>query len=179
MRIIGGMLKGRRFSPPANFRLRPTTDMAKENLFNVLSNFIDFEDITALDLFSGTGSISYELASRGCKNITSVENNFYHYKFILKCIEELKLQNVIKPLKQNVFLYIKKTELLRFDLIFADPPFEFPNLDEIPDIILNSNLLKENGYFILEHGPGHDFSKTSNFLQIRHYGKVCFSIFRV
>jgi len=179
MRIVGGIYKGRRFSPPGNFRARPTTDIAKESLFNVLSNFIDFEEITAADLFSGTGSISYELASRGCKSIVSVEKDYYHYKFILKCIEDLKLQQIIKPIKQDVFTFIKGEQFMNFDLIFADPPFDLPNLNEIPDIILKSNLLKKDGILILEHGNEHDYSNMSNFWQVRHYGKICFTFFNL
>jgi 16S rRNA (guanine(966)-N(2))-methyltransferase RsmD len=177
MRIVGGMLKGRRFSPPKNFRARPTTDTAKESLFNILSNFIDFEDIKVLDLFSGTGSISYEFASRGCKEITSVEKDFFHHKFICKCVDELKLRHVIKPVKQDVFTFLEKTETSSFDLIFADPPFNLPNLDMLPKIILESGLLKKEGYFIFEHGAGHDFSELAGFWQTRSYGSVRFSFF--
>lgn len=177
MRIIGGYLKGRRFSPPGSFRARPTTDMGKENLFNVLSNFIDFENTKALDLFSGTGSISYEFASRGCIDIVSVEKDFHHYKFICKCIDELKLKDVIKPVNGDAFAFIQKTDSLRFDLIFADPPFELHNIKDLPGLIFESNLLEKGGCFILEHGSEHDFSKTPCFWQTRHYGKVCFSFF--
>lgn len=177
MRIVGGFLKGRRFSPPASFRARPTTDMAKESIFNVLSNFVDFEEITSIDLFSGTGSISYEIASRGCKNIVSVEKDFHHYKFIIKCIEELKLQKIIKPIRQDVFSFIKNSGLSDFDLIFADPPFNLHNLNELPKLIMESELLKNNGILILEHGKEHDYSKAPYFWQIRHYGKICFSLF--
>jgi len=179
MRIVGGIHKGRRFSPPGNFRARPTTDIAKESLFNVLSNYIDFEDITAADLFSGTGSISYELASRGCKNIVSVEKDYYHHKFILKCIEELKLQQIIKPIIQDVFSYIKNPEFSGFDLIFADPPFNLHNLNEIPHLIMESNLLNSDGIFILEHGNEYDYSSMPYFWQVRHYGKICFTFFKL
>ena len=177
MRIVGGDLKGRRFSPPASFRARPTTDMAKENLFNILSNFIDFEETSVLDLFSGTGSISYEFASRGCEKVVSIEKDFHHYKFICKCIDELELSKIVTPHRQDVFAYLKQNKEPAFDLIFADPPFELRNLQDIPQLVRESNLLQPSGYFILEHGPNYDFSKESDFSQTRHYGKVCFSFF--
>ena len=177
MRIVGGDLKGRRFSPPASFRARPTTDMAKENLFNILSNFIDFEETTALDLFAGTGSISYEFASRRCKKVVSIEKGFHHYKFICKCIEELELSKTVTPHRQDVFTYLKKHNETAFDLIFADPPFELHNLQDIPQLVRESNLLHPSGLFILEHGPNYDFSKEPDFSQMRHYGKVYFSFF--
>ena len=177
MRIVGGALKGRRFSPPGNFRARPTTDMAKENLFNILSNFIDFEETEVLDLFAGTGSISYEFASRGCKKVVSLEKDFHHYKFICKCIADLELDRIITPQKQDVFTYLRHNENDNFDLIFADPPFELKNLKDIPLLIMESNLLRNNGCFILEHGPDYDLSKEHGFSQVRHYGKVFFSFF--
>jgi len=179
MRVIGGTLKGRIFSPEKNFRSRPTTDMAKESLFNILANIIDFEEIKALDLFSGTGSISYELASRGCKNILSIENDFYHYKFIIKCIEELNLQQIIKPIKQDVFAFLQREEFSDFDLIFADPPFDLSNIKLLPQLILNSSLLKKDGLLIIEHGSEHNFSNIQFFWQVRHYGKVFFSFFKL
>ena len=177
MRIISGIFKGRRFSPPSSFRARPTTDIAKESLFNILSNYINFEEIKCLDLFSGTGSISYEFASRGCKNIISIEKDFQHYKFIIKCIEELDLKDIIKSFKQDVFAFIKNTEISDFDLIFADPPFNLQNLNKLPELIIESNLLKKGGLFILEHGREYDFSKLYHFWHVRHYGKICFSFF--
>jgi 16S rRNA (guanine966-N2)-methyltransferase len=177
MRIVSGSLKGRRFSPPPSFRARPTTDMAKENLFNVLNNTLDFESTVVLDLFSGTGSISYEFASRGCPSVTSVEKDFHHYSFIRKCIEELELSKSVKPLKADVFTYLSRLKGETFDLIFADPPFELSNLEEIPDIIFARNVLKPDGLLILEHGPSHDFSHHPAFTQTRHYGKVCFTFF--
>ncbi|MCL2072371.1 MAG: RsmD family RNA methyltransferase [Marinilabiliaceae bacterium] len=177
MRITGGTLKGRRFSPPSNFRARPTTDMAKENLFNILTNFIDFSEIKMVDLFSGTGSISFEFASRGCKDICSIENDYQHYKFICKCVEQLQLSEIVKPVKQNVFLFLQKAPKNYFDIIFADPPFELRTISQLPKLILDANILKKDGYLIVEHGPNVDFSKTDKFWQLRHYGKVCFSFF--
>lgn len=177
MRIVSGALKGRRFSPPPSFRARPTTDMAKENLFNVLNNSIDFESTTVLDLFAGTGSISYEFASRGCPSVTSVEKDFHHYNFIKKCIEELNLSKFVKPIKADVFTYLNRLKNETFDLIFADPPFELSNLEEIPDLVLKLNIINPEGLLILEHGPTHNFSTHPAFSQTRHYGKVCFTFF--
>ena len=178
MRITGGILKGRRFSPPKNFRARPTTDMAKENLFNVLNNFIDFDKVKFLDLFSGTGSISFEFASRGCIDIISVENDFQHYKFICKCVEELELNKIVKPIKQDVFLFLQKAEKYFFDVVFADPPFNHKKISELPELILDAKIIKKDGYLIIEHGPEYDFSKITEFWQVRHYGKVFFSVFK-
>lgn len=177
MRIVSGSLKGRRFAPPPSFRARPTTDMAKENLFNILNNIIDFESTMVLDLFAGTGSISYEFASRGCPAVTAVENDFHHYNFIRKCIENFELSNIIKPVKGDVFSYIAKLKVETYDLVFADPPYELSKIEEIPDIILEKQILKPGGILILEHGPGHEFSKHNLYNQTRHYGKVCFTFF--
>ncbi len=177
MRIVSGKLKGRRFAPPTSFRSRPTTDMAKENLFNILNNFIDFEDCDVLDLFSGTGGISYEFASRGCKSVTLVEKDYHHYMFIKKCVAGFNLSNIVNPIKSDVFLYINYLNKQSFDLIFADPPFDLKNLEQIPDIVLNCNILKPNGILILEHGPEYDFSEHKAYSQTRNYGKVCFSFF--
>lgn len=178
MRIIGGIYKRRRFDVPPTFKARPTTDFAKENLFNVLSNHIDFEDgVHALDLFAGTGSISAELVSRGCSRVVSVEKDARHYAFIDKVMSELRT-SVCQPLKTDVFRYIERcTE--QFDLIFADPPYALERLSEIPDKILQKGMLKQDGWLVLEHGKDYDFSEHPNFVEHRHYGSVNFSFFRV
>lgn len=178
MRIVSGVLKGRLFHPPSNFKARPTTDIAKESLFNILNSFIDYESTTVLDLFSGTGSISYEFASRGCPSVISVEKNFHHFKFIKKCVEDFKLDNIIKPLNTDVFIYLTKVREQTFDLIYADPPFDLNSLDKIPDIVMESNILKNDGLFILEHGANNNFENHKNFSQMRKYGKVCFTFFK-
>lgn len=178
MRIVSGVLKGRLFNPPTNFKARPTTDIAKESLFNILNNFIDYESTNVLDLFSGTGSISYEFASRGCPSVISVEKNFHHFKFIKKCIDDFKLDNIIKPLNTDVFIYLTKVTGQTFDLIYADPPFDLTSLDKIPDIVMESNILKNDGLFILEHGANNNFENHKNFSQMRKYGKVCFTFFK-
>ena len=175
MRIVSGTHKGRLIRPPKNFKARPTTDFAKENLFNVLNNIFDYTELDVLDLFSGTGSISYEFASRGSNSVISVESNFKHHIFIKKTIEELSLPN-IKAIKSDVFRFIK-TYSTKFDLIFADPPYELNEIQSIPDFIFNHNILKPEGWLIVEHGDKTDFSKHSKFKEIRKYGGVNFSIF--
>lgn len=176
MRIVGGQYKGRVFNPGKNFRARPTTDVAKESLFNILTNKYDFEEINVLDLFSGTGSISYEFASRGCKQITLVESDFVHFKFITETLIRLQTKSVY-PVKANVFQFIKKSRE-KYDLIFADPPFELKELKDIPDLIFFSEILKPEGIFILEHPKNYAFSSHPNFQELRHYGSVHFSFFK-
>ncbi len=178
MRIVSGILKGRRFSPPGNFKARPTTDFAKENLFNVLNNIIDFEAIEVLDLFSGTGSISYEFASRGCSKIIAVENNFKHYKYITKIVQDLDLSEYINVIKSCAFRYIKKTKAT-FDIIFADPPYDLKEAKELPEQLLKSGVLKPGGLFIFEHSDRNNYSHIPELSEVRKYGKVIFSIFRV
>lgn len=177
MRIVSGELRGRRFAPPASFKARPTTDQARESLFNILNNLMDIEEQTALDLFGGTGAISYELASRGCKSITCVEKNFSHFRFISKTASNLGLTSRIKPIKANVFEYLSRDTGL-YSLIFADPPFDLPRTRELPSLVMGSGLLKEDGLFILEHGSGISFEDNPSFWQIRKYGKVNFSFFK-
>ncbi|MDG5800126.1 16S rRNA (guanine(966)-N(2))-methyltransferase RsmD [Marinilabiliaceae bacterium ANBcel2] len=177
MRIISGFLKGRRFNPPKNFKARPTTDTARESLFNILNNTIEYDQIKVLDLFSGTGAVTYEFVSRGVKEITSVEKNYNHYKFIKKTIEQLKIDNYVKTVKLDVFKFLKNESTEKFDLIFADPPFEMENFELLPDSIFLSNLLNPDALVIIEHGPDKDFSNNNNFKDRREYGKVNFSFF--
>jgi N6-adenine-specific methylase len=177
MRIVGGKYRGRTFVPGKQFKARPTTDMAKENLFNVLQNLTDFENIRALDLFAGTGSISYELASRGCTDITAVEIFPAHVNFIREVIEKLGEKH-IRLVKSNVFVFAARIKE-QFDLIFADPPYDHPKFAEVADLVFSNNLLKPGGIFVLEHSGDYDFSKHANFKELRHYGSVNFSIFEV
>lgn len=177
MRIISGKYKGRRFEPPKNFKARPTTDMAKESLFNVLNNLIDWEDTTALDLFAGTGGISFELISRGCPQVTCIEKNPIHYAFIEKVRNQLNIQSGLQVLKLDVFSYLNHCSE-KYDLIFADPPYDLKNFMEVPELILENNLIKEGGIFILEHPKDYDFTNLPLFFERRHYGSVNFSIFR-
>ena len=177
MRIIGGKYKRRRFDVPSNFEARPTTDMAKENLFNVLSNLIDFEGIMALDLFAGTGAIGFELVSRGAREVISVEKNHAHYRFINKVKQELNAVE-LHPFNGDVFRFIKNKSLRgKFSFIFADPPYNLSGFKDIPATILENNLLSDNGIFIFEHSNQYDFSQLPCFSQCRSYGSVNFSIF--
>ncbi len=175
MRIVGGKYRGRVFTPGKTFKARPTTDMAKESLFNVLQNYIDFEGTKTLDLFSGTGSISYEFASRGSDNVTAVEINPAHIQFIKEVIEKLGEKN-IRIVKSNAFVFAKRIKE-QFDLIFADPPYDHPQFAEVADLIFKNNLLKPGGIFILEHSSQFDYSKHPNFKELRRYGSVHFSLF--
>ena len=176
MRIVSGKYKSRRFDVPHSFKARPTTDFAKENLFNVLSNLIDFEDITALDLFSGTGSIAFELLSRGCSAVVCVEKDPAHHTFIRKVQNELK-DNHLTAIKGDVFKFLK-TGRQSFDFIFADPPYALKELPLVPPLILSGNLLNDNGIFVMEHSKEYDFSELPHFLQKRVYGSVHFSLFK-
>jgi len=176
MRVIAGIYKHRKFDIPKNFHARPTTDFAKESLFNVLANRIDFEDSTALDLFAGTGSISIELVSRGCSKVIAVEKDPLHYKFILKTMEAVKTDRCF-PVKGDVFKYTANCSM-RFDLIFADPPYDLENISEIPDLIFKYDLLAPDGIFVLEHGKKNTFSSNPRFTDMKVYGSVHFSFFR-
>lgn len=177
MRVISGIYKRRRFDVPHTFKARPTTDFAKENLFNVLSNYMDFEDnIHALDLFAGTGSISIELVSRGCEQVVSIEKDRDHYAFICKIMNEVKTDKCI-PIRGDVFKYIEGGRG-QFDFIFADPPYELKWLETIPDLIFEHKLLKEGGLFVLEHGKKNNFEENPHFIERRVYGSVNFSFFR-
>ena len=176
MRIITGEYKGRHFDIPRTFKARPTTDFAKENIFNVLQGYIDFEDATALDLFAGTGSISLELVSRGCKQVVSVEADRDHANFIRQCFKKLNEERDIL-VRGDVFRFLKSYHQ-KFDFIFADPPYALEDLAKIPDLVLNGELLNEDGIFVFEHGKNHDFSAHPRFLEHRSYGSVNFSLFR-
>ena len=176
MRIITGEYKGRHFDIPRTFKARPTTDFPKENIFNVLQGYIDFEDATALDLFAGTGSISLELVSRGCKQVVSVEADRDHANFIRQCFKKLNEERDIL-VRGDVFRFLKSCHQ-KFDFIFADPPYALEDLAKIPDLVLNGELLNEDGIFVFEHGKNHDFSAHPRFLEHRSYGSVNFSLFR-
>ena len=185
MRIITGKYKGRHFEIPRTFKARPTTDFAKENIFNVLTGYIDFDGATALDLFSGTGSISLELLSRGCSRVVSVEQDRDHHRFIQQCFEKLGMkveggrwkENSIALLRADAFRFIKSCRE-QFDLIFADPPYALKELPSIPALILERGLLKEDGILVFEHGENHSFTDDPHFVEHRSYGSVNFSIFR-
>ena len=177
MRVISGIYKRRRFDVPHSFKARPTTDFAKENLFNVLSNYMDFEDgVRALDLFAGTGSISIELVSRGCDQVISIEKDRDHHSFICKIMQEVKTDKSL-TVRGDVFKYLKSGRE-QLDFIFADPPYELTGLETIPDLIFENNLLKEDGLFVLEHGKKNNFEDNPHFVERRVYGSVNFSFFR-
>ncbi|KAA6341229.1 Ribosomal RNA small subunit methyltransferase D [termite gut metagenome] len=177
MRVISGIYKRRRFGIPHTFKARPTTDFAKESLFNILSNEMDFsEGLSALDLFSGTGSISIELVSRGCKKVISIEKEKAHHAFICKIMSDVKTNNCF-PVRGDVFKYINGTRET-FDFIFADPPYNLPELETLPGLIFKNSLLKKEGLFVLEHGKNTDFSLHSHFREKRVYGSVHFSFFK-
>lgn len=183
MRIIRGKYKGRHFPTPANFKARPTTDFAKEGLFNILeNNYVDFESDApvALDLFAGTGSIGLELASRGCSRVVSVEKDFRHWQYLSRIARELN-DGVWVPLHADAFKYCRQCRT-SFDIIFADPPYTLPNLREIPAAVMGEGseggLLAPGGLFVLEHGKDYDFSGNPCFIDHRNYGSVNFSFFR-
>ena len=176
MRIISGSLKGRRFSPPKSFKARPTTDFAKENLFNMLNNRMDYEGIDVLDLFGGTGSISYEFASRGAASVVTVEKNYNHFQYIINTSKELGLNKMQRIIKADVFKFIKKG-MGQYDLIFADPPYDLKEAEALPALILETNLLKDGGLLIFEHGGDYNFNNQPFFEETRASGKVHFSFF--
>ena len=176
MRIITGKYKGRHFDIPRTFKARPTTDFAKENIFNVINAYVDWEETTALDLFAGTGSISLELLSRGCRQVVSVEKDHDHARFISQCMEKLGTEDNIL-IKGDVFRFLKSCHQ-QFDLIFADPPYALPELETIPELIFQHNLLKEDGLLVFEHGKNNDFSTHPHFFEHRSYGSVNFSLFK-
>ncbi len=177
MRIISGIYGRRRFDVPSSFSARPTTDFAKENLFNVISNLLDLDGVDALDLFAGTGSISFELLSRGCRQVTSVENNRAHAGFIAKVAGLLKTDS-LDLVRGDVFRFLATAKAGSYDFIFADPPYALPELPDIPSIVLEKDLLRPGGVFVMEHSKAYDFSNLPLFDQRRVYGAVNFSIFR-
>ncbi len=175
MRIIGGSFKSMRFNPPANIPTRPTTDMAKEGLFNMLNNYFNFDNVKFLDLFGGTGSISYEFSSRGCTDITNVERFPKCAQFIKKTATEMKMEG-FKSLQMDVFAYIEMCHE-KFDIIFAGPPYALENMDSIPDLIIQKNMIDGEGWFVMEHNPNHHYDEYPNFLLKKNYGSTIFSVF--
>lgn len=176
MRIIGGEHGGRRFNPPTHMPYtRPTTDIAKEGLFNMLQHKLDFSLIRSLDLFGGTGSISYELASRGVTDLTIVEKDIQMYQFVKKTAESLSLEN-LKVIKSDVFKFIQHCQE-QFDFIFAGPPYALQTIDELPKLIMEKKLVKEGGIFVLEHTPRNDYQNSPFYHTERNYGTTVFSFF--
>jgi 16S rRNA (guanine966-N2)-methyltransferase len=176
MRIIGGEHGGRKFNPPAKMPYtRPTTDIAKEGLFNVLQHQLDIEELKTLDLFGGTGSITYELASRGAKDMTIVEKDVSMYEFIKKTSELLRIEN-IKMVKMDVFKFIGQCSE-KFDFIFAGPPYALVNIDDLPKLIFEKQLLNPEGWFVLEHTPKNSYKTFSFYKSERNYGTTVFTTF--
>ena len=176
MRIISGTYRGRRLSPPKNISARPTTDFAKESLFNLLNNRIDFEGIDMLDLFAGTGGIGIECISRGAREVTAVELAHVQQNWIISCCKQLGIRN-LNLIRGDVFKFLASCRV-KYDLIFADPPYALKELPQIPDLIFERQLLKEDGLFVFEHGKDNDFSQHPHFVEHRQYGSVNFSIFK-
>jgi 16S rRNA (guanine966-N2)-methyltransferase len=176
MRIISGLLGGRKIHPPSKMPYtRPTTDIAKEGLFNIVQTRIDFEGAKTLDLFGGTGSISYELASRGAVALTIIEKDTVMYAFIKKNIAELKINNA-NVIKMDVFSFLSNCNE-KYDFIFAGPPYALSTIDELPKIIIEKDLITADGYFVLEHTPRNDYYNYKGFSFKRNYGTTVFSFF--
>jgi 16S rRNA (guanine966-N2)-methyltransferase len=176
LRIIGGKYRGRRITPPPGFTARPTTDFAREGLFNILNNRIDFETVHVLDLFSGTGSISYEFSSRGAASVHLVERDIRHIAGIRHIIKDIGFEN-IKPVHIDVRAYLK-TCSVKYDVVFADPPYSLSWLKELPDLVMDSGIINDKGFFILEHPRALNFNMHSLFFEHRNYGGVNFSFFK-
>jgi len=175
VRIISGIFRGKQIRPPGNFKARPTTDFAKESLFNILIHQFSIEDMDVLDLFSGTGSISYEFASRGARSVLAIEMAPMHFKFIQETCRSMEMEQVT-VIRADAFRYLKKPTQ-SFDFIFADPPFDHPGLAELPDLIFSTNILNKKGVLILEHPGSYSFTAHPQFLQHRKYGGVNFTFF--
>ena len=176
MRIISGKYRGKSINPPANYQARPTTDFAKEGLFNVLAGSTDFESIAFLDLFAGTGSISYEMASRGCTDIVAVEMNPANAAFISKTAAALGISGM-QVVRHNVFDFLGLCTK-QFDLVFADPPYALDGLATLPAKVLGAGFLADDGLFILEHPADYNFSEEPGFVKEKKYGNVHFSFFK-
>lgn len=176
MRIIGGSLKGLRLNPPKNLPVRPTTDLAKEALFNILQNQINFEGIRVLDLFSGTGNIAMEFASRGAKQVVSVDRSIHCVHYLKDTARQHGLSN-IQAYKDDVFKYLQ-LETGQYDLIFADPPYDLNRIPDLPKIIFDKNLLPSNSFLIVEHQSMQNLSNHPAFLEQRKYGHSSFSFFK-
>lgn len=177
MRIIRGKYGRRRFDVPKNITARPTTDFARENIFNVIENYVDLEGLDALDLFAGTGAVSFEFLSRGCRTVTAVEKATTQQRFIQKVADELGDKNLLL-VRDDALRYIASAPKA-YDVVWADPPYEMPGFGDIPGMILNSALVKPGTLVIIEHNKTHDFSSLPGFREHRAYGSVNFSIFIV
>ena len=177
MRIVGGEFGGRRFSPPARIPARPTTELAKEGLFNMLGNSMELDGIKTLDLFGGTGSISYELASRGAADLTLVERDPTTIEFIKKTVDQLGISDKLNIIRGEVFKFMKQCTD-QYDFIFAGPPYALQNIDELPLLVFEQNLLLPGGVFVLEHTPRNDYQKHPHYQRMKNYGTTVFTFFK-
>lgn len=175
MRIIGGQFKGKKIQAPSTLRSRPTTDFAKESLFNILNNQIDFEGMTVLDLFAGTGNISYEFMSRGVEQVWAVDMDRKCVYFIHQFCERNQIDN-INTVKANTYQFLKTIQI-KFDLVYADPPYNHAHVAKLAEKIFAADVLNQDGMVIIEHGPETDYSDSPYFKQHRKYGNVNFSFF--
>lgn len=175
MRIIAGNLRGRRLNPPQNLPVRPTTDMARESLFNILNNYVDYEECTVMDLFAGTGAVSLEFVSRGAREVTAIDINAQCTDFIKQCASQLDVRN-LHVVRADVFDLLKRANRC-FDIVFADPPYAIEGLDKLPDLVFDRGVLTDDGIFILEHPREYSFEEHPHFWQHRAYGKVNFTFF--
>ncbi len=178
MRIISGKLKSRLFYPPDSLPIRPTTDFAKTAFFNIMENYYNFENITVLDLFSGSGAISYEFASRGCQNITAVDRDSGCIQFINQTAKKLNVSPYLTVIQSDAIEFIKNCNE-RYDIVFAGPPYAMENIADLPDLVLDPPLINPKGFFFLEHSPRLSFDLHDQLFEVRNYGKTYFSIFRL
>jgi 16S rRNA (guanine(966)-N(2))-methyltransferase RsmD len=177
MRIIGGVYKNRRFTAPQKLSVRPTTDKTKESIFNILSNYFDFEDLSVMDLFSGTGSMAFEFASRECRLVLAVEKNPDANRFIREQGQAWGMHN-LRTLKADVFKFLEADGDSMYDVIFADPPYDLELIESLPDLILENHWLTPGGWFILEHARTLDFSQHPSLSDSRKYGRTRLSVFK-
>lgn len=175
MRIIAGKLRGRRLNPPQNLPVRPTTDMARESLFNILNNYVDFEDCSVMDLFAGTGAVSFEFVSRGVREVTSIDSNAQCTDYIKAEAARMDVRN-LHVVRADVFDLLKRANR-KFDIVFADPPYAIEGLPVLPDLVFERQVLTDDGIFILEHPREYSFEEHPHFWQHRNYGKVNFTFF--
>lgn len=175
MRIIAGTLRGRRLNPPQNLPVRPTTDMARESLFNILNNYVDYEECSVMDLFAGTGAVSMEFVSRGAREVTSIDINVQCTDFIKQSAAQFGVKN-LHVVRADVFDLLKRANR-KFDIVFADPPYALEGLPTLPDIVFDREVLTDDGIFILEHPGEFSFEEHPHFWQHRSYGKVNFTFF--
>ena len=176
MRIISGSYKGKQIHPPPGFNARPTTDFSKEALFNIIENNFDIDELSVLDLFAGTGSITYEFASRGASRISTVESDSRHFRFIRKMLAEMEMAQV-NTVRSDA-LKVIKNPWESYDLVFADPPYDYKELESLPGLVLSSRLLEKDGWFILEHPSKMKFNNVEGIFDHRNYGNVNFSFFK-